>query len=429
MKGEDPMKVLIIGGGGREHAIAWKVAQSSQVTDVFVAPGNDGMSDVATTVNIAETNFDELVSFAKEQEIGLTIVGPEVPLLGGVVDRFEKEGLRIFGPRKEAAMLEGSKSFAKSIMKKYDIPTGSYETFTDYEKAVSYVKEQGAPIVIKADGLAAGKGVVVAMTEDEAINALSSMLNDHAFGEASKQVVIEEYLEGEELSLMAFVRNDTVIPMVGAQDHKRALDGDQGPNTGGMGAYSPVPQFSSEDVAEAVEKVLQPTADALIKEGTPFTGILYAGLMMTANGPKVIEFNVRFGDPETQVVLPRLTSDLVDVYTSLLDGKTPELEWSEEEVVGIVVASEGYPGSYEKGTVIKGLEQLEEDVLVFHAGTKKVDGEWTTNGGRVLLLATKKSSLHDAQQRVYSELDKVSKSGLYYRTDIAHKAISRVSSS
>jgi phosphoribosylamine--glycine ligase len=422
------MKVLIIGSGGREHAIAWKVAQSDQVTEVFVAPGNDGMIDVATQVNIAENNFDELVAFAKEQEIGLTIVGPEVPLLGGVVNRFQEAGLRIFGPRKEAAMLEGSKSFAKSIMKKYDIPTGSYETFTNYEEAVAYVKKQGAPIVIKADGLAAGKGVVVAMTEEEAINALSAMLNDQAFGAASEQVVIEEYLEGEELSLMAFVHHDKVIPMVGAQDHKRALDGDQGPNTGGMGAYSPVPQFSNKDVAEAVEKVLQPTANALIKEGTPFTGILYAGLMMTSKGPKVIEFNTRFGDPETQVVLPRLNSDLVTVFTALLDGETPELEWSDDEVVGIVLASEGYPGTYEKGTVIHGLDQLAEDVLVFHAGTKKEDGKWKTNGGRVLLLATKKDTLLNAQQRVYEQVSNISPDGLFYRKDIANKAISRVSS-
>ncbi|KHF38113.1 phosphoribosylamine--glycine ligase [Halalkalibacter okhensis] len=423
------MKVLIIGSGGREHAIAWKVAQSNQVTDVFVAPGNDGMVDVATPVQINENDFDGLIAFAKEQEIGLTIVGPEVPLLGGVVDKFQEEGLRIFGPKKEAAMLEGSKSFAKSIMKKYNIPTGSYETFTNYDEAVAYVKKQGAPIVIKADGLAAGKGVVVAMTEEEAIHALSSMLKDLVFGEASAQVVIEEYLEGEELSLMAFVHHDTVIPMVGAQDHKRALDGDQGPNTGGMGAYSPVPQFSSEDVAEAVERVLQPTADALIKEGTPFTGILYAGLMMTSAGPKVIEFNTRFGDPETQVVLPRLNSDLVDVYTSLLDGKTPTLEWSEDEVVGIVLASEGYPGPYKKGTIIEGLEELEEDIFVFHAGTKKEDGKWKTNGGRVLLIATKKASLLKAQQRVYDQVINVSTEGLFYRKDIAHRAISRVSSS
>ncbi len=423
------MKVLIIGSGGREHALAWKMAQSEQVTEVFVAPGNDGMVDVATPINIAEDNHDELVAFAKEQEIHLTFVGPEVPLLGGVVNRFQEEGLRIFGPRKEAALLEGSKSFAKSIMKKYNIPTGSYETFTDYDKAVAYVKENGAPIVIKADGLAAGKGVVVAMTEEEAINALDSMLNDQAFGEASAQVVIEEYLEGEELSLMAFVHHDTVVPMVGAQDHKRALDGDQGPNTGGMGAYSPVPQFSAQDVEEAVKRVLQPTADALIQEGTPFTGILYAGLMMTSAGPKVIEFNVRFGDPETQVVLPRLDSDLVSVLDDLLDGKTPELAWTDEAIVGIVIASEGYPGSYEKGTVINGLDLLEEDILVFHAGTKKEDGEWKTNGGRVLLLATRKETLQEAQKRVYEEVSKMDSTGLFYRTDIANKAISSVSSS
>lgn len=423
------MKVLIIGSGGREHALAWKVAQSTQVTEVFVAPGNDGMVDVATPVSIGENDFDQLVTFAKEKQIDLTIVGPEVPLLGGVVDRFQEEGLRIFGPRKGAALLEGSKSFAKSIMKKYNIPTGSYETFTDYDLAVAYVKEQGAPIVIKADGLAAGKGVTVAMTEEEAISSLEAMLKDAAFGEASAQVVIEEYLEGEELSLMAFVNHGTVIPMVGAQDHKRAFDGDQGPNTGGMGAYSPVPQFTSADVQEAVDKVLQPTADALIAEGTPFTGFLYAGLMMTTEGPKVIEFNVRFGDPETQVILPRLDSDLAQICIDLLDGKTPEPLWSNDAVVGVVLASEGYPGSYPKGTVIEGLDRLEDDVFVFHAGTKKEEGKWKTTGGRVLLVATRKDTLEEAQQRVYEQVQQISKTGLFYRNDIGHRAISHVSSS
>lgn len=423
------MKVLIIGSGGREHALAWKVAQSTQVTEVFVAPGNDGMVDVATPVSIGENDFDQLVTFAKEEQIALTIVGPEVPLLGGVVDRFEEEGLRIFGPRKGAALLEGSKSFAKSIMKKYNIPTGSYETFTDYDLAVAYVKAQGVPIVIKADGLAAGKGVTVAMTEEEAISSLEAMLKDAAFGEASAQVVIEEYLEGEELSLMAFVNHGTVIPMVGAQDHKRAFDGDQGPNTGGMGAYSPVPQFTSADVQEAVDKVLQPTADALIAEGTPFTGFLYAGLMMTTEGPKVIEFNVRFGDPETQVILPRLDSDLAQICIDLLDGKTPEPIWSNDAVVGVVLASEGYPGSYPKGTVIEGLDRLEDDVFVFHAGTKKEEGKWKTTGGRVLLVATRKDTLEEAQQRVYDQVQQISKTGLFYRKDIGHRAISHVSSS
>ncbi|NEU31665.1 phosphoribosylamine--glycine ligase [bacterium LRH843] len=422
------MKVLIIGSGGREHALAWKVAQSKQVTEVFVAPGNDGMTDVATPVNIKVDDYDGLVAFAKEQAIDLTIVGPEIPLTGGVVNRFQAEGLRTFGPTKEAALLEGSKSFAKSIMKKYNIPTGYYETFTDYDKAVEYVKKQGAPIVIKADGLAAGKGVVVAMTEDEAIEALHSMLKDLQFGESSAQVVIEEYLDGEELSLMAFVHNETVIPMVGVQDHKRAYDGDKGPNTGGMGAYTPVPQFDAHEVEEAVKTILQPTANALIKEGIPFTGILYAGLMMTKSGPKVIEFNARFGDPETQVVLPKLESDLVDVLNSLLDGKTPELVWSDDAVVGVVLASEGYPGDYKKGTPIEGLDKLAEDIQVFHAGTVKEDGVWKTNGGRVLLLASRKNTLHEAQRRVYEEAEKISKAGLFYRTDIADKAILRVTS-
>ncbi|MET3508403.1 phosphoribosylamine--glycine ligase [Halalkalibacter oceani] len=423
------MNVLIIGGGGREHALAWKMADSPQVTEVFVAPGNDGMADVATLVPIAEKEHDQLVAFAKEKEIHLTFVGPEAPLLDGIVNRFQEEGLRIFGPTKEAALLEGSKSFAKHIMKKYNIPTGSYETFTDYDKAVSYVKEKGAPIVIKADGLAAGKGVVVAMTEQEATDALASMLKEHAFGEASHQVVIEEYLDGEELSLMAFVHQGTVVPMVGAQDHKRAFDGDQGPNTGGMGAYSPVPQFTSDEVEKAVQHILQPTADALIKEGTPFTGILYAGLMMTADGPKVIEFNVRFGDPETQVVLPRLDSDLLAVLDALLTGETPELAWSDDAVVGIVLASEGYPRAYKKGTPIHGLNQIEKDVLVFHAGTKKEDGTWKTNGGRVLLLAARQPSLADAQQRIYEQVKQLDTAGLFYRSDIANKAILRASSS
>ncbi|MCK0472349.1 phosphoribosylamine--glycine ligase [Halalkalibacter sp. APA_J-10(15)] len=423
------MNVLIIGSGGREHALAWKAAQSEQVKEVFVAPGNDGMIDVATPVAVAENDHEGLVAFAKEKKVALTIVGPEVPLLAGVVNRFEEAGLRVFGPKKDAALLEGSKSFAKSMMKKYNIPTGGYEVFTNYEQAVAYVKEQGAPIVIKADGLAAGKGVTVAMTEEEAIQALDSMLNDEAFGEASAQVVIEEYLEGEELSLMAFVHQDTVIPMVGAQDHKRAYDGDKGPNTGGMGSYSPVPQFTQEDVQEAVDKVLQPAADALISEGTPFTGFLYAGLMMTTAGPKVIEFNVRFGDPETQVILPRLDSDLVQVCIDLLDGKKPELNWSDDAVIGVVFATEGYPGSYPKGTVIEGLDQLESDILVFHAGTKKEDGHWKTNGGRVFLIASRQSHLQDAQKRVYAQAELIGKEGLFYRTDIGYRAISRLASS
>ncbi|WP_209124791.1 phosphoribosylamine--glycine ligase [Alkalihalobacillus sp. BA299] len=423
------MKVLIIGGGGREHTIAWKAAQSPRVEKVFVAPGNAGMKDVATVENISENDHQQLIEFAKKEQIDLTIVGPEAPLLGGVVNSFKEAGLKIFGPEKEAALIEGSKSFAKEIMHKYNIPTGYYETFTSYEEAKAYVEKMGAPIVIKADGLAAGKGVVVAMTIKEATDALYEMLENNQFGTASAKVVIEEYLAGEELSLMAFVHGDVVLPMVGAQDHKRAYDNDEGPNTGGMGAYSPVPQFNEASVQEAVDKVLQPMANAMIAEGRTFTGILYAGLMMTDKGPKVIEFNARFGDPETQVVLPRLTSDMIDVIDKLLDGETVELEWSDEAVIGVVMASKGYPLAYEKGATINGLSTLEEETLVFHAGTKLEGNQFVTNGGRVLLVARKERSLQEAQEQVYQEIEKVQSEGLFYRKDIGNKAIGRAFSS
>lgn len=422
------MKVLVVGSGGREHTIAWKVAQSKRVQQVFVAPGNDGMKDVATVVPISESDHDALIQFAKENDVALTIVGPEAPLSAGLVDAFEAAGLVAFGPRKNAALIEGSKSFAKEIMEKYNIPTGYYKTFTSFDEAKAYVEEKGAPIVIKADGLAAGKGVVVAMTETEAIDALRDMLVNNQFGEASAKVVIEEYLAGEELSLMAFVHENIVVPMVGAQDHKRAYDNDEGPNTGGMGSYSPVPQFDAKDVDEAVTKILQPMANAMVKEGRPFTGILYAGLMMTNDGPKVIEFNARFGDPETQVVLPRLESDLVEVILQLLDGKTPELTWSDDAVLGVVMASIGYPREYEKGYTIEGLEQLERETYVFHAGTKEKDGQIVTNGGRVLLLARSAKTLKEAQEAVYKEIAKVKSDGLFYRKDIGNKAILRSSS-
>ncbi|OIJ14196.1 phosphoribosylamine--glycine ligase [Anaerobacillus arseniciselenatis] len=422
------MKVLVIGGGGREHAIAWKCAESKKVDQVFVAPGNDGMTDVAKLVPISEMDTAALVLFAKQEEIDLTIVGPEVPLLNGVVDEFQNNGLRVFGPTKAAALIEGSKSFAKEIMKKYDIPTGFFETFTTFDEAKAYVEKKGAPIVIKADGLAAGKGVVVAMTNEDAIAALENMLQKDAFGEAGQKVVIEQYLAGEELSLMAFVNDEVVIPMVGAQDHKRAFDGDTGPNTGGMGAYSPVPQFSQKDVDDAVENVLIPMAKAMKQEGRTFTGILYAGLMMTSDGAKVIEFNARFGDPETQVVLPRLENDLVDVLLSLLNGEKVELTWSDDAIIGVVLASKGYPGSYEKGLKFTGLNCLSEDTLVFHAGSKIVNGDFVTNGGRVLLLANKASNLLEAQKEVYKQLEMVESEALFYRSDIGSKAIKQLQS-
>ena len=416
------MNVLVIGRGGREHALAWKFAQSEKVEKVYVAPGNEGMRDVATPVDIDENDFDALVLFAKENHVELTFVGPEIPLMNGIVDRFKEEGLRVFGPNKAAAVIEGSKAFTKELMKKYNIPTAAYETFTDYEEAVQYIEKVGAPIVIKADGLAAGKGVTVAMTLEEALQATKEMLQDVKFGEASKKVVIEEFLDGQEFSLMAFVNGTTVHPMVIAQDHKRAFDGDKGPNTGGMGAYSPVPQISESAVREAIETVLHPTAKAMIQENRSFTGILYAGLILTNDGPKVIEFNARFGDPETEVVLPRLENDLVDVCNAVLDESELTLQWSEESVIGVVLASKGYPEAYKKGEIIKGLDAL-QDVIVFHAGTVMKHGDFVTNGGRVLFVACKANSLQEAKDKVYKEIGKIESDGLFYRSDIGYRAI------
>ncbi|MGX1984038.1 phosphoribosylamine--glycine ligase [Thermolongibacillus altinsuensis] len=418
------MKVLIIGRGGREHALVWKVAQSPLVTKVYAAPGNDGMSDQAELVPIDETNVEALVQWAKNERIDLTIVGPEAPLLSGIVNRFQEEGLRIFGPRKEAALIEGSKGFAKQLMRKYNIPTARYASFTNYEEAVQYVKEKGAPIVIKADGLAAGKGVTVAMTIDEALRALDDAMIEKKFGQAGEQVVIEECLQGEEFSLMTFVHDETVYPMVIAQDHKRAWDGDQGPNTGGMGAYSPVPQIAQEVVERALKEIVEPTVRALKNEGCPFTGFLYAGLISTEDGPKVIEFNARFGDPEAQVILPRLKSDLVEAILNLLENKPLSLQWTDEATVGVVLAAKGYPNEYEKGATIKGLENLKK-VLIFHAGTKQVNGVWYTNGGRVLLVVATGKTLIEAKTIAYEQIAHIECPDLFYRKDIGHKAIAR----
>lgn len=418
------MNVFIIGKGGREHAIAWKAAQSALVDKVYVAPGNDGMKSIATTVQISENDTEQLIQFAKRENIDLTIVGPEVPLINGVVNAFQKEGLAIFGPTKEAAEIEGSKAFAKDLMKKYNIPTAKYETFTSFEQAKQYVEEQGAPIVIKADGLAAGKGVVVAATKEEAIETLYDYLEKDKFGEASQKVVIEEFLTGEEFSLMAFVNGEKVYPMVIAQDHKRAFEGDKGPNTGGMGAYSPVPQISQEIVGEAIETILKPVAKALKLEGRPFIGILYAGLIDTTDGPKVIEFNARFGDPETQVVLPRLQSDLIQVLLSVLKEEPVALKWDDKAVLGVVVASEGYPGSYKKGIPLGKLEPSQQDHLIFHAGTKEENGQFLSDGGRVYLVASFGKTLKEAQENVYKEMDQFPMDGLFYRKDIGYRALS-----
>jgi len=421
------MNVLVIGRGGREHAICRKVKESPKVDKVFVAPGNEGMEDVAELIQIDESNQDKLVEFALSNDIGLTIIGPEIPLLAGLADRFEAEGLKVFGPKQKAAEIEGSKSFAKELMQKYHIPTAEYAVFTEYEKAIDYVKEKGAPIVIKADGLAAGKGVTVALTLNEALASIKEMMVDEKFGTASSTVVVEEFLDGEEFSLMAFVNGETVTPLEIAQDHKRAYDGDKGPNTGGMGAYSPVPHISQSTVNKAIETVLKPAAKALVKEGRSFSGVLYAGLIVTEDGPKVIEFNARLGDPETQVVLPRMTSDLVDVIEQVLEGKEVEISWDEQSMIGVVVAANGYPEEYAKGAVLHGLDAVSRELFVFHAGTKKgTSGEFETNGGRVLLAGAKANTLKEAQQVVYRGLEKLQCDGVFYRKDIGHKAIAHV---
>jgi phosphoribosylamine---glycine ligase len=422
------VNVLVIGRGGREHAICRKVSESLTVEKVFAAPGNVGMTDVAELVSIEESDHEQLLQFAKDHAVGLTIIGPEVPLLEGLADKFEAAGLAVFGPRAAAAEIEGSKSFAKELMKKYQIPTADYAVFTNYEEARNYVEEKGAPIVIKADGLAAGKGVTVALTIEEALASLEEMLIDAKFGAASSQVVIEEFLAGEEFSLMALVNGEIVVPLEIAQDHKRAYDGDLGPNTGGMGAYSPVPQIGEDTIQTAVETVLIPAAKAMVQEGRSFCGVLYAGLIKTAEGPKVIEFNARFGDPETQVVLPRLNSDLVQVILELLNGGSPTLEWDDQVMIGTVVAAKGYPEVYEKGAVLTGLANVNpQEVFTFHAGTDKNEaGEIVTAGGRVLLVGAKAESLVEAQEKVYRELEKLTCEGVFYRKDIGAKAIQPV---
>jgi phosphoribosylamine--glycine ligase len=418
------MNVLVIGRGGREHAICRKVKESSKVSQVFVAPGNAGMVDVAELVQIDEGNQEKLVEFALANQIGLTIIGPEVPLLAGLADRFEEAGLKAFGPKQKAAEIEGSKSFAKELMQKYQIPTAEYAVFTEYEPAVAYVKEKGAPIVIKADGLAAGKGVTVALTLDEALESLKDMMVDEKFGAASATVVVEEFLSGEEFSLMAFVNGEIVIPLEIAQDHKRAYDGDQGPNTGGMGAYSPVPHIGQDIVNTAIETVLKPAAKAMIAEGRSFSGVLYAGLISTEAGPKVIEFNARFGDPETQVILPRMKSDLVEVMEQVLEGEEVEISWDEQAMIGVVVAANGYPEQYEKGAVLHGLDAVSKEVFVFHAGTQLGEsGQFETNGGRVLLAGAKANTLKEAQDAVYKGLEQLQCDGVFYRKDIGYKAI------
>jgi phosphoribosylamine--glycine ligase len=412
------MNVLVIGSGGREHAIVEALSRSPKAPKIYAAPGNAGIAELAECVAIKDTEVEKLVEFAKANNIELTVVGPEAALAVGVVDRFREEGLKIFGPTKAAAEIEASKDFAKRLMVKYDVPTAAYATFSDYEEAMAYVRKGSLPTVLKYDGLAAGKGVVIATTMEEAEATLKDMLLDTKFGEG--RVVIEEFLTGEEFSLMCFVAGNKICPMPVAQDHKRAYDNDEGPNTGGMGAYTELPFITEEDHAYAMENIMQRVADAMVAEGTPFTGVLYGGLMKTPNGIKVIEFNARFGDPETEVVLPRLKSDAVDVFMAVAQNNQPQAEWSEEATLGIVLASKGYPGDYAKGYAIRGTERVASKV--YHMGTAMKDGELVTAGGRVMIVVASAPTLREAQQKAEADVALIECDNLFHRTDIGAKA-------
>ena len=413
------MKVLVVGSGGREHAIVDALFRSPSVDKIYCAPGNAGIAKQAECVAIKDTDVAGLKQFVKDNAVDLTVVGPEAALAVGIADEFRKEGLAIFGHTKSAARIETSKEFAKELMAKYDIPTAGYKAFDNYDEAVAYVEARPLPAVLKYDGLAAGKGVVIAETMDDAREALRDMLLDDRFGKG--RVVVEDYLEGPEFSLMCFVEGENVYPMPIAQDHKRAFDGDKGPNTGGMGAYTSLPFVTAEDLEFAMEKVMRPTAKAMVAEGCPLTGVLYGGLMKTAQGVKVIEFNARFGDPETEVVLPLIDSDIANVFEAVAKGEKPaEIVWSKDVTLGIVLASKGYPGDYAKGFAIRGTENV--DGTVFHMGTAVKDGELVTAGGRVLFVVAKGATLAEAHKKANEEVAKIECENLFHRTDIGHKA-------
>ena len=424
------MKIAVIGSGGREHALAWKLSQSRHTEKLYAVPGNPGMADIAECVSgIDIEDNDAIVKFAKDKEIDLVVIGPEVPLTNGVVDALSAEGIKAFGPTGKAAELEGSKVYAKLVMKRYGIPTARYEVFGDAGRARVYVRQMRQPFAIKADGLAAGKGVILTKDADEAVAAIDTIMTDKAFGEAGSRVVIEEFMQGEEASVLAFTDGKTIVPMVQSQDHKAVYDGDKGPNTGGMGTYAPAPVITPDIMDRVKKEILEPMVEAMNKEGRPYKGCLYAGLMITDKGPKVVEFNARFGDPETQVVLPLLKSDLVEVMLACIDGtldKTP-IEWSDGAAVCVVMASGGYPGSYEKGKEITGLDAAKADGdIVFHAGTKNVDGKIVTNGGRVLGVVGQAENIKAAVDKAYEGVKKISFDKEYHRTDIAHRALERL---
>jgi phosphoribosylamine---glycine ligase len=425
-KGER-MRVLIIGGGGREHALAWKIGQSPKVDKIYCAPGNAGTALVAENVGIPAESIEHLLEFALDNNIGLTVVGPEQPLVLGIVDRFREKGLRIFGPTAKAAEIEGSKVFSKDLMKKYGIPTAGYHASTSAQEALDYAGKNEGPCVIKADGLAAGKGVIICKTSADAVAAITSIMVDKNFGDAGATIVNEEFMEGQEVSLLAFTDGKTVLPLDSAQDHKAAYDGDTGPNTGGMGAYSPAPVFTEALHREVMETIMIPTVQAMEKEGRTYQGILYAGLMLTADGPKVLEFNARFGDPETQPLLMRMQSDSVPLFEACIDGTLDKekVEWKPQSAVCVVMAAEGYPASYQKGKVIEGLKAAGQlsDVMVFHAGTKLANGSVVTSGGRVLGVTALGVDTKSAIANAYHAVEQISWDGVHYRKDIGRKAI------
>lgn len=419
------MKVLVVGSGGREHAICWKLLQSPKVEKLYCAPGNAGIGEAAELVPIGAMEFDKLIDFAKSEGIDFTVVGMDDPLVGGIVDRFEEEGLKVFGPKANAAIIEGSKAFSKELMKKYNIPTAAYKTFDDYEKALEYVKNGDFPVVLKADGLALGKGVLICNTLDEAVEGLNTIMVDKKFGESGNKVVIEEFLTGQEMSVLSFCDGKTIVPMVSAQDHKRALDGDKGLNTGGMGTFSPSRVYTPELAAECMETIFKPTVEALNKEGRTFKGIIFFGLMLTSKGMKVIEYNARFGDPETQVVLPRLKSDLMEIFEACAEGTLDKVnvEWEDNGTACVVLASGGYPESYTKGYEITGLEEAKkaENIVVFHAGTALKDGKFVTNGGRVLGVTGIGKNLDEAIKIAYEGVKLVDFKDKHFRRDIGVK--------
>lgn len=416
------MKILVVGGGGREHAIVKKLAQSKKNPEIYVAPGNAGTEEIATNVAISVMDFDSLVDFAKKEKIDLTVVGMDDPLVGGIVDRFEAEGLRVFGPRKNAAILEGSKAFSKDLMKKYGIPTAAYENFNDPQKAIKYLETANYPIVLKADGLALGKGVLICKTFEEAKSGIEELMIDKSFGDAGNTIVIEEFLQGREVSVLSFVDGTHYALMTSAQDHKRAKDGDEGLNTGGMGTFSPSPFYTEEVDRYCKEHIYQKTVDAMRAEGREFKGIIFYGLMLTKSGVKVLEYNARFGDPETQVVLPRMENDIIDVFEACIDGCLDkiDLKFEDNAAVCVVLASDGYPLKYEKGKKIKGLENFEgkTDIFAFHAGTKKVNGDVVTNGGRVLGITATAPTLKEARDKAYEATKLVEFENKYMRNDI-----------